>query len=65
MSRSAKSITATAIHVIANPYAQTARRGRNDAPSGNSAETTSVQPIRWWRNAERANSQPFCSWTRN
>ena len=64
-SRSENSITATATKVSANPYAHSARRGRSAAPSGNTEATTSVQPIRWWRNAERANSQPFCSCTRN
>ena len=64
-SRSANSITASAIHVAANPYAQTARRGLNASPIGKTLATTSVQPIRWWRNADRAKSQPFCSWTRN
>src|SRR6185503_6182260 len=64
-SRSENSITATATNVSANPYDHSARRGRSAAPTGNTEATTSVQPIRWWRNAERANSQPFCSCTRN
>src|SRR4029079_10279274 len=64
-SRSENSITATATKGSANPSDHRERRGRDAAPSGNTEATTSVQPIRWWRNAERANSQPFCSCTRN
>ena len=44
-SRSENSITAMAIHVAANPYAQTERRGRKAAPSGKMAAMTIVQPI--------------------
>ena len=45
-SRSEKSITAIASQVTANPYIHTARRGRKAAPSGNTAATTIVQPMR-------------------
>ena len=48
-----------------SPTGAPRERGRQTSPSGTSAPSRSVQPSRWCRNAERANSQSFCSWTRN
>jgi len=63
-SREEKTMTASAMTVIAKPTSNARRRGRNVARSGKSAARISVHPAAWCTNAERDHSHPFCSCTR-
>src|SRR5919198_1540188 len=51
--------------VSPNALPAATERGRTTRTTGTTAATTSVQPIRWWRNAERWKNHEFCSWIRN
>ena len=61
LSRSANSATASTTNVTAKPRRKKCERGRNAAPSGKRAPTTSVQPQTWCTSAERLYSHPCCS----
>src|SRR3990170_2254740 len=52
-SRSAKRRSARTMNVSAKPVLHTSHLGRNAWPIGNSAATTSIQPMAWWRKAAR------------
>src|SRR3954447_25279849 len=51
--------------ITAKPPRRSDERGRQTRASGKIAAITNVQPSRWCRNADRAKTHGFCSYTRN